>query len=502
MLRRTHSTHKYATWLLLAGILLLAGFLRFYGLGAESLWLDEATSLVVADNAPAQVVAITAEDIHPPLYYLILRAWLVFGRTEAALRSLSAVIGVLSVAALYGLGRALWNLKVGAIAALFLAVSPLHIWYSQETRMYALVLLWSIFASALLYRAWGRSGWGHWAGYALIIALGMYTHYFFGFVVLAHALFVGYMLLRKCVSRSDLLGWAGAQMAWVLAFAPWIPTVIRQLRGGGGAWVTHAVGHPTLQVLWDTYIGFAIGPVREMLPLWARRGSYVIYLLVLAGAIWTIFRSRSEEQPARRWTSVDRGMFCLIWCIAPIGIAWIASQVKPMYALRYMLPFLPPFCLLVAVGLSELMRRKRAIGLLLAGALIALNLAGAWMLASTPQKPDWRGMTANLIEQAGEGDVFVPEPFWNAKPLRYYAGDAISISDVAPLPATADEVASAMADLAEDADRLWLIEDVAHYGDPDRLLAGHLNAHYSLIQTETVDGIGEVALYQLDDEAK
>jgi len=502
MLRRMLSTHEYAAWLMLAGLLFLAGFLRFYALGTESIWLDEATSLVVADNTPAQIVTITAEDIHPPLYYLILRAWLVFGRSEAALRSLSAVIGVLSVAALYGLGRALWSPTAGAIAALLLAVSPLHIWYSQETRMYGLALLWSIVASALLYRAWGRSGWSYWAGYALTIALGMYTHYFFGFVVLAHALFVGYMLLRRNISRADLLGWAGAQLAWLLAFTPWIPTVFRQIRGGGGAWVAHVVGHPTVQVLWDTYIGFTIGPAREMLPLWARRGAYVVYLLILAGAIWMIFRSREKEASSHRWTRKDCGLFCLIWCIAPIGIAWLASQVKPMYALRYMLPFLPPFCLLAAVGLSALVKRNPAAGIILVGMLVALNLAGAWMLASTQQKPDWRGLTAYLVEQAGEGDVIVPEPFWNAKPLRYYAGDALSVSDVAPLPATDGAVADAMAGLTEDADRLWLIEDVGHYGDADRLLAGYLNARYPLLHTETLDGIGEISLYQLDDATK
>ena len=499
MLRRIHFTRERSTWLWLAGILLLAALLRFYALGAESLWLDEATSLVVADNSPAQIVALTAEDIHPPLYYLLLRAWLVFGQSEAVLRSLSAVIGLLSVAGLYGLGRALWTPLAGAMAALLLAVSPLHIWYSQEARMYGLASLWAIIASGLLYRAWGRSGWGHWAGYALALALGMYTHYFFGFVVVAHVVFVGYMLLRRNTPRAVLLGWVGAQLAWVALFAPWIPTVIRQLRGGGGAWVTHAVGRPTLQVLWDTYIGFTIGPVREMLPVWLRRGAYVAYLLVLIGALWLIFRSRAEKVPAGHWAKMDSGVFCLIWCVVPIGTAWLASQVKPMYALRYMLPFLPVFCLLVALGLASLIKSRPAVGLILAGALLALNLGGAWLLATTPQKPDWRGLTADLVEQVEEGDVIVPEPFWNAKPLHYYADGALTISDAAPLPASSEGVASAMAGLADSASRLWLIEDVEHYGDPDRLLAGYLNARYPLLQSRMVDQIGEVALYRLDD---
>ncbi|MGQ9666196.1 MAG: glycosyltransferase family 39 protein, partial [Anaerolineae bacterium] len=88
-------------------LVVLAGALRFWAIGTESLWLDVATSLVVADNSPAAIVSLTAEDIHPPLYYLLLHLWLVFGRSETALRSFSAVVGLLSVIALYSMGREL-----------------------------------------------------------------------------------------------------------------------------------------------------------------------------------------------------------------------------------------------------------------------------------------------------------------------------------------------------------------------------------------------------------
>jgi len=502
VLRRLDTTRGHTVLWLLAGILILAGLLRFWGLSAESLWLDEATSLVVADNSPAHIVALTAADIHPPLYYLLLHVWLVFGQSEAAMRSLSAAIGLLSVAALYGLGRDLWGQTAGLLAALLLAVSPLHIWYSQETRMYGLMALWAILSSWLMFRAWERGGWLNWAGYVLVAALGMYTHYYMGFVLLAQNLFVGYLLLRRRVDRETLIHWVVAQLAWIVLFAPWIPTVISQLRGGGGAWVAHAVGRPTPQVLWDTFIGFTIGPVRELIPVWIRRGAYAAYLALLAGAIWIIFRSGKEGEEselAHRWSATDRGVFCLLWCAAPIGIVWLASQVKPMYSLRYLLPFLPPFYLLLAVSVRDLMKRWEAVGLAVIGVLVILNVAGAWMMARTMQKPDWRDLTAQLIEESVEGDVIMPEPFWNAKPLRYYAGGRLVVSDVAPLPATKQGVADALALLARDATRLWLVEDAGHYGDPDRLLAGYLNSRYPLLQVETFAGIGNVALYQLDD---
>ena len=502
VLRRLDTTRGHIGLWLLAGILLLAGLLRFWGLSSESLWLDEATSLVVADNTPAHIVALTAADIHPPLYYLLLHIWLVFGQSEVAMRSLSAAIGLLSVAALYGLGRDLWGQTAGLLAAMLLAVSPLHIWYSQETRMYGLMALWAILSSWLMFRAWERGGRLNWAGYALVAALGMYTHYYMGFVLLAQNLFVGYLLLRRRVNKQTLIHWIIAQLAWIVLFAPWIPTVISQIGGEGGAWVAHAVGRPTPQVLWDTFIGFTIGPVREMMPVWVRRGAYAAYLAILVGAIWTILRPDREAEGGESiqlWSVADRGVFCLLWCAAPIGIVWLASQVKPMYSLRYLLPFLPPFYLLLAVSVRALMKRWEAAGVALIGLLVILNLGGAWMMEGTMQKPDWRGLTAYLVERADDGDTVMPEPFWNAKPLRYYAGSRLVVSDVAPLPATEQGVADAVALLAGNATRLWLVEDAGHYGDPDRLLAGYLNSRYPLLQIEAFAGIRNVALYQLDD---
>ncbi|MGC8827503.1 MAG: glycosyltransferase family 39 protein, partial [Anaerolineae bacterium] len=372
-----------------AGLLLivvLASVLRFWGLGAESLWLDEATSLVVADNPPAIIVALTAEDIHPPLYYLLLHLWLVFGRSEAVLRSFSAVVGVLTAAALYGLGRELLGkVRPAVLGTLLLASAPLHIWYSQEARMYALVTLWAVLASWLMVRALGRGGWW-WAGYVLCTAAGMYTHYYMGFVALAHGAFALYLLARRRMSGRRAWEWLLAQLAWLLLFAPWLPVVAQQVQGGGGAWVSYAVGRPGLAVMADTFIGFTIGPARADVPALARRAAYVLYVLALVLAGWRLARPRPAEAPENS----DGVLFCALWFALPLATAWLVSQVKPLYSLRYALPFLPPFCLLAAWGAEAVMQQQKAAGLLLAGALLAANLAGTAVMAKLPQKPDWR----------------------------------------------------------------------------------------------------------------
>ncbi|MGB9880339.1 MAG: glycosyltransferase family 39 protein, partial [Anaerolineae bacterium] len=115
----------------LLALIVLVGFLwRFTGLGKESIWLDEATSLIIARMELRSEVAWAAADIHPPLYYFALHCWLPSGETEFSIRALSAMLGVLAIMILYTLGRELFGSRVGLLSALFLAMSPLHIWYS------------------------------------------------------------------------------------------------------------------------------------------------------------------------------------------------------------------------------------------------------------------------------------------------------------------------------------------------------------------------------------
>ena len=132
---------KKLPWLLLT-ILAIAAFLRLYRLGSESIWLDEAFSVLVSKASPISIVKLTAtSETHPPLYYLLLHFWmLAFGQSEVALRSLSACFGILSIFLLYKVGCELFNHKVGLLSSSLLAISTFTIWYSQDARPYSLLL--------------------------------------------------------------------------------------------------------------------------------------------------------------------------------------------------------------------------------------------------------------------------------------------------------------------------------------------------------------------------
>jgi hypothetical protein len=195
---------------------------------------------------------------------------------------------------------------------------------------------------------------------------------------------------------------------------------------------------------------------------------------------------------ARPWSPAEAGMLVFGLCLAPLVIAWALAQAKPIFALRYLLPFLPPFCLLLALGVRRLAQWKMAAGGALALLLIAPALWGCWLQAATPEKDDWRGLTAALLSAGGEGAVVLPEPFWNAKPLRYYAGDRLIVDDGAPLPAAPAGVAQAVERATAGGTRaVWLVENVGHYGDPERLLAQYLRSHCTADIAFAYPGIGE-----------
>ena len=137
------SGSRTATWVPVVLVLALGAFLRFFRIGAQPLWLDEATSLRFAHQSLAELWSWSTivDPGNPPLYYSLLHGWVRFGDGEGELRTLSALIGVLTIPLVYALGRTIRDHRLGIVGALLFAISPFQVWYSQEARGYALLTL-------------------------------------------------------------------------------------------------------------------------------------------------------------------------------------------------------------------------------------------------------------------------------------------------------------------------------------------------------------------------
>ena len=139
---------------ILLALILIGGFLRFYDLGFNSLWLDEASTYTLSLGSIPQIwQETTAGEFNPPLFYWLEHLMLTIGNNEFILRFIPALLGVLTIPLIYLVGREFIDRNVGIIAATAFAFSPFLIYYSQEARAYSMMLFFVAFAMVFYLRA-------------------------------------------------------------------------------------------------------------------------------------------------------------------------------------------------------------------------------------------------------------------------------------------------------------------------------------------------------------
>ncbi len=204
--------------------------LRILSLNSRGLWLDEAITVGQATRSWADVIRTLAGGVHPPLYHLIMHFWISqFGRGEIAIRSFALLVGVVAIPAAFWAGARIYDRRTGIIAAGLVAWSPFQIWYSQEARMYELLFLTGLLSIAFLVLAIRENRVHLWVGYFLWTLMGLFTHYFFLFLMVGE---VGYYLLGELVPQERQLKAMGTAKAalrrpWSLfsdvrTFGPWL----------------------------------------------------------------------------------------------------------------------------------------------------------------------------------------------------------------------------------------------------------------------------------------
>ena len=215
---RSKFSHPKPGFIVLGALILLGLLLRLLRLDYQPLWWDEGYSVWFAGQPLGEMVRLTAQDIHPPLYYALLHPWsALLGFSPVALRLFGVLVATLSIPLAYLAGRDLEDRRTGWIAAAFVAIDGFAIFYSQEIRMYGLA---GVFSLAALWTGWrwaqpgAKRKFG--VAYALSILAGMYTLYTFALLPLAQTIWVLWM------RRDRLRAWFIALAAAVLLYLPWL----------------------------------------------------------------------------------------------------------------------------------------------------------------------------------------------------------------------------------------------------------------------------------------
>lgn len=372
---------------LLAVLTALAAALRLFRLDLQSLWNDELASWHQTHwPTLAQVLERgVIPDVHPPAYFLLLHLWTrVVGESEAALRAPSALFGLLTVPAIYGLGRCLYSRREGLVAAAITAVAWMPVYYSREARPYALLILCAVVSTWWLVETvrgleeTGRLHPGFAAGYVVAAAVAAYTHYFGLLFVALQGTVAGLRLLPRPRALLRLLAPYAALTA---AYAPWIPHLAEDL-GRRSFWIKE----PEPGALLELY--------RFELGRWDALAVLVAAILAVALARWIAVDARGRQAgKALKLSLVSPTALLLLWLLAPPLIAWARSQVStPVFTLRNLVLTAPALYLLIARSLTRLAPSRPALALAATGlcAMLLFDLGVRRHFYRTPTKEQWR----------------------------------------------------------------------------------------------------------------
>ena len=191
----------------------------------SSIWFDESYSAYLVRGDFGQIWAETAQDVHPPLFYFLLKIWSnIFGNTDFAMRFMSVFFGAVSIILAFHLLKRWFGVKTAAVATALLSLSPFLIRYGQEMRMYTLIFAIVLGATYALDLALETKKKRYYIIYAVLVALGMWTHYFTALAWLAHVVYLTAVKKINIFKKPWLWTYLGA----VLLFIPWIPAFLTQ----------------------------------------------------------------------------------------------------------------------------------------------------------------------------------------------------------------------------------------------------------------------------------
>lgn len=388
---------RVAEYLLLAAIVGVAAFLRFDRLGVPSYWLDEILHQQLTTKAAATpwwrwITAL--HDEHGSLYYLSQLATRLFGTSEAAGRGAAAFFGVATIPLVWLASRSTRT------AAILLAVSPLHVYYSREARGYSLLMFLTAALIVVLLRARSLA----WLC-AVLVAM-LYTAAVAAPVV-ASALGVAIL----CALRTrDRWYWRAVAACAVTLLLFRVVYAAKPVEDPG----------------WPGFPGLSVGFFDSLLRTFTSQNVAVALAMLLLAIIGAVAVARKN---------VDHSIVLAGMTLMPLTAAIVSLRLfDHFYAARYVTPALIGFVLLVAAGIAAITRWE-----LLAAAVAIVIATQTWTAARREpfQKLDWRGIAATIGKYAKPNDLVIAAEPWSEVSLRHYLDPRVKLVHIT-VPETAN----------------------------------------------------------------
>jgi mannosyltransferase len=423
----TPSGQRSWTLVLLLGIVVLGAALRLLRIDAQPLWANEGFSWEWAHLSPAALWGPAARfELTPPLFYAMQHFWMAaFGDSEAALRSLSALFGILTVPLVFVIGRVAGGSRIGLIAALLAATSGPLVAYSQEARTYAFLCFLGALAMlglVLFFRAWtdprswpAEEGSGPpaagvlgLAAYTLATTLALHAHNTAIFLPLLANLVAAYWWLAHAGrSWKFAAAWIAANLVPFLLWLWWVPVLRAQMadREIVGGYTQPDLPRALFEMTRLYAQRYLDWP--HQLPPWLLQLVVPIPLLALLGI----------------WAWRQRGPVLVLLLAFAAGLPFLAYATglvgRAVWSERVVLWSVPFGMVLIAAGLDAIqapLRRSLALGVVLAAQ--AANLAGYYVVQ---RKEPYDRVARDITASFAPGDAVVVFPYDIHDPFAYYA---------------------------------------------------------------------------------
>jgi 4-amino-4-deoxy-L-arabinose transferase-like glycosyltransferase len=474
-LRRASNAGRLPTGLppnrLVLPLLIFGGFaLRLVRLSFQPLWWDEGWTFFFSSMHVGDLVARTAADIHPPLYYILLKLWMAaVGTGPVQARLFSVFVGTLTIPLIYILARQLMGRKAALAGCAVAVVAAFHVYYSQEVRMYGLLTLFSVLSSYALLRLTsgersegGRLGtrsW--WIVYVLATTAALYTEYYAALVLAGHVVYAAVIWARgrKAVTtgrrRSPRLAARAVLLAWgasAALYAPWVVFAGARL----GTYVAGKVGIESYAALAPHdfllrhLVAWTIGhPTRSY--------SWLAWLAVIPALFAALGAWRLHTKPAP--AEETGAVFLPAYLVVPLVVAYFINLRLPFHPTgfeRLLMPIAPAYWLYVGAGIVELPGRSPSLARVGFSLMTLVGVLSLFVFYTAPRYPDddYRPIMNRLRAESRPDDVLLAVHPWQQGYLSAY------------LPGERPEVFAVPA-------REWAADPVARNRDLDRLLAAH-----------------------------
>lgn len=383
-------------------ILTIVGFfLRFYHIGFNSLWLDEAVtyhfaSLPIADLWNSLE---TGAEFNPPLFYLIESFMLVFGNSEAILRTVPALAGTFLIPVFYLLGKEFKDRNCGLVCATLATFSVFLIYYSQEARAYTLALLFLSLSILFFLRALKNNLVYDWILCGLFSGLALWTHFYSVVTYGVLILFGLYYIITDTHARKEKIKNLGLSVSSFLLVT--LPLLIVTI----DLFSKRTAESPTFGLS-------GLVALIHALPFLAGGDLFltiVLSVLFCIGITWCVLKEKRKA------------VFLIIGIVTILAVSYFISFRMP-FELRFFYIMVPFFFLGIAYSVKlfcHIFKNRAVIVILIIGiALLSFPLISATYSVYT--KENWRDFSREFENYTNDGDLVILMPSYMHYPFNYY----------------------------------------------------------------------------------